>query len=80
MDVSIEISMYPLLKAYHAPINDFIERLSQHTELTVEYGPMSSFIFGDYRQIMTLLQQEIETTLKDIPESAFIIKLSGGCH
>lgn len=41
---------------------------------------MSTYLFEDYEVIMPLLQKEIETTLKDIPESVFVIKLSGGCH
>jgi len=80
MIISVEISMYPLLEAYRKPIADFIERLAQNPSLTIEYGKMSSFIFGDFQEIMPLLQTEIHSTLKDIPESVFIIKLSGGCH
>ncbi|MEA3404976.1 MAG: hypothetical protein U9R28_04450 [Pseudomonadota bacterium] len=80
MKVSVEISMYPLLKEYRPPIHDFIERVAKHPSLVIEYGQMSTYIFGDYQQIMPLLQTEIETTLADIPESLFVIKLSGGCH
>ncbi|MGM0541277.1 MAG: hypothetical protein ACQEQR_02410 [Pseudomonadota bacterium] len=72
--------MYPLIEQYRPPINAFIERLANHSELTIEYGRMSTFIFGEYKQIMPLLKAEIETTLKEIPESVFIIKLSGGCY
>ncbi len=80
MKISVEISMYPLLEQYRPPINDFIERLAQNPELEIEYGRMNTFIFGEYQQIMPLLKSEIHTTLKTIPESVFIIKLSGGCH
>lgn len=80
MKVSVEVSMYPLQKAYRPPIQAFIERLFKDPSLVVEYGQMSTYIFGDYQQIMPLLQTEIETTLADIPESLFVIKLSGGCH
>ncbi len=80
MKISVEISMYPLQEQYRPPIIEFIERLSQNSELEIEYGRMSTFIFGDYQQIMPLLKAEIQTTLKSIPESVFVIKLSGGCH
>lgn len=80
MKISVEISMYPLTEQYRPPINAFIERLANHSELTIEYGKMSTYIFGEYRHIMPLLKTEIETTLKSIPESVFVIKLSGGCH
>ena len=80
MKISVEISMYPLVEQYRPPINNFIERLSQNSELEIEYGRMSTFFFGDYQQIMPLLKDEIQTTLKAIPQSVFVIKLSGGCH
>ena len=80
MDISVEISMYPLLESYREPIKGFIDGLSKNTSLTIEHGKMSTYLFGDYEKIMPLLQSEIETTLKDIPESIFVIKLSGGCH
>lgn len=80
MKISVEISMYPLIEQYRPPINAFIERLAHHSELTIEYGRMSTYIFGEYRHIMPLLKTEIETTLEEIPESVFVIKLSGGCH
>ncbi|BCN93781.1 hypothetical protein THMIRHAM_15660 [Thiomicrorhabdus immobilis] len=80
MKISVEISMYPLLEQYRPPIIDFIDRLSQNPGIEIEYGRMSTFIFGEYQQIMPMLQTEIHTTLKEIPESVFIIKLSGGCH
>lgn len=80
MKISVEISMYPLLEQYRSPIIDFIERLAQNSELEIEYGRMSTFILGEYQLIMPLLKAEIHTTLKTIPQSVFVIKLSGGCH
>lgn len=80
MKISVEISMYPLLEKYRPPIHAFIERMAQHSSLSIEYGKMSTYLFGDYEKIMPLLQSEIQTTLQDIPESVFVIKLSGGCH
>lgn len=80
MKVSVEISMYALTQAYHAPIDAFVNRLANHPRVTVEYSKMSTYLFGEYLEIMDLLNTALETTLKEIPESVFIIKLSGGCH
>ena len=80
MNVSVEISMYPLIKQYREPIKNFIDRISNHSEILIDYGKMSSTLFGDYHVIMPLLEHAIETTLKEVPQSVFIIKLSGGCH
>ncbi|WP_029407935.1 hypothetical protein [Thiomicrorhabdus sp. Milos-T2] len=80
MKISVEISYYPLRQEYRQPISEFLTRLSQHPSLEVEYGKMSSFIFGDYGVIMPLLEAEMGKTLRVIPKSVFVIKLSGGCH
>lgn len=80
MQVSVEISLYPLQESYIQPITQFIQRLDTHSDIIVSHGVMSSTILGDYQQIMTILTTEMEYSLKTIPESVFIIKLSGGCR
>lgn len=80
MQVSVEISLYPLQESYIQPITQFIERLETHSDIIVSHGIMSSTILGDYQQIMAILATEMEYSLKTIPESVFIIKLSGGCR
>ncbi|MDX1346773.1 MAG: YkoF family thiamine/hydroxymethylpyrimidine-binding protein [Thiomicrorhabdus chilensis] len=80
MQVSVEISLYPLQESYIKPITQFIERLETHSDLIMSHGIMSSTILGDYQQIMAILTTEMEQSLKAIPESVFIIKLSGGCR
>ena len=80
MKISVEISDYPLRQDYRQPISALLTRLSQHPSLEVEYGKMSRFIFGDYADIMPLLEAEMGKTLQAIPQSVFVIKLSGGCH
>lgn len=72
--------MYALTESYHAPIEAFVNRLANHPEVTIEYSKMSTYLFGEYLDIMSLLHEALESTLKEIPESVFIIKLSGGCH
>ncbi|QKI88809.1 hypothetical protein [Thiomicrorhabdus xiamenensis] len=80
MKVSVDISLYPLKSAYREPIKEFIGRLSAYTNLEISYGSMSTVVYGDYAEIMSMLEKEIETTLETLPKSIFIIKLSGGCR
>ena len=80
MKISVDISLYPLQKAYREPILAFIEQLAHHSCFEIHYNSMSTTVIGEYHQIMPILQQALATTLKATPQSVFIIKLSGGCH
>lgn len=80
MIISVEISMYALKDEYKAPIQAFIESLGNHPQLKLTYSAMSTSIVGDFMDIMPILNQEIHASLRTLPESVFIIKLSGGCH
>ena len=80
MIISVEVSLYPLQKNYRSAVKDFIERIAQNTKLNINYSAMSTTLVGEFQEIMPILNNEIFNTLTDIPESVFVIKLSGGCH
>ncbi|MEA1988692.1 MAG: hypothetical protein U9N57_05740 [Pseudomonadota bacterium] len=80
MIISIEISMYALKDDYKTPIQAFIDRLAKHSHLDITYSAMSTSIVGEFEDIMPILNNEIHASLLKLPESVFIIKLSGGCH
>ncbi|WP_319381331.1 hypothetical protein [Thiomicrorhabdus sp.] len=80
MKISVDISLYPLNESYRQPVLDFIGRLETHPDLLISRNSMSTTIYGDYTLIMPILNTEMHTTLQALPESVFVIKLSGGCH
>jgi len=81
MKASVEISYYPLKEEFIEPINDFIERLNNHKNLTVQTNGMSTQVLGDYFDIMDILTKEIHKSFvrKDsfgkIPTSVFVLKI-----
>ncbi len=77
MKVSVDISMYPLNEDYCQPIIDFIDRLENHSEVSVQRNSMSTHIYGDYQDVMATLNEEMLTVLEQIPETVFVIKLIG---
>ncbi|MCF6253353.1 MAG: hypothetical protein L3J38_01235 [Thiomicrorhabdus sp.] len=77
MKISIDISMYPLQADYCQPIIDFIERVEQLPNITIQRNAMSTQLFGDYRPVMDALDSEILKVLETIPETVFVIKLIG---
>ncbi len=80
MKVSVDISLYPLKKAYRQPIIEFIDSLVGHAEIELTYNSMSTTLFGEYSVIMPLLETAFASHLENVPESVFILKVSGGCH
>ncbi|WP_040728098.1 YkoF family thiamine/hydroxymethylpyrimidine-binding protein [Thiomicrorhabdus sp. Kp2] len=80
MKISVDISLYPLQENYREAIKIFIHQIEQMPNVELTANSMSTTLFGDYTDIMPFLKQAMLTTLNEIPESVFVVKLSGGCH
>ncbi len=78
MEASIEISMYPLGREYIPEIKAFVKRLRQIEGIEVQVNGMSTQIFGDYRQLMKIVTDEIEGVFKHDSKSVFVMKLING--
>ena len=77
MDISVDISLYPLKGEYEAAILEFIAALEKEELVEVVRNELSTQIYGEYHTIMRLLEQEILSVFKEIPHSVFVIKLVG---
>ncbi len=75
MQVSLDISMYPLDRDYESPILDFIARLQAHEQLTVRPNVLSTQVFGDYDVLMDLLTREIRTSFAQGLPTVMTLKL-----
>ncbi|WP_223787197.1 YkoF family thiamine/hydroxymethylpyrimidine-binding protein [Marinicella meishanensis] len=78
MQVSIEISMYPLATDFIPPIKAFIERLQAYEELQVIGNTMSTQVFGDYSRVFDILHDEMQRAHRDTPKAAFMLKVLNG--
>lgn len=74
MKASVEISYYPLNMEYIPPIQDFIDRLNTYSGISVETNGMSTQVFGEYDEMMTILVEEMKKSM-DIPSSVFVLKI-----
>lgn len=74
MEVSVEISYYPLNEEYKPHILDFLKRIHAYNELTAETSGMSTQVFGEYKYVMTALTKEIEKSFS-LPHSVFVMKI-----
>lgn len=77
MDVSLDISMYPLNQDFVEPILAFIARLEQQPGLVIKRNSLSTQVFGDLQQIMQLMTEEITDVFKQNPDTVFVLKLVG---
>lgn len=75
MNISVEISMYPLTKNYEPPIIKFIEQLNQQEGIKVTTNTMSTQIFGNYELVMSILTPEIRAAFMAEPTTIVVLKI-----
>ena len=50
MQVSVDLSLYPLQEEYIPVIIDFIHRVQAHEGIEIVRNPMTTQLFGEYRR------------------------------
>ena len=77
MRISVDISLYPLNADYIEQILAFIAKLETNPKLIIKRNSLSTQVFGEYRDVMACLDDEIEAVFDSLPESVFVLKLVG---
>jgi len=82
MKATLEISMYPLLQKdkkeeYKRIVKRFLRDVSKKKGLVIESNGLSSIVYGDYKDIILLLQEEVKDYLKKY-RSVFVFKIGKG--
>jgi uncharacterized protein YqgV (UPF0045/DUF77 family) len=77
MNISIDISMYPLREDFEKTIIAFIETL-RASEFRVEENGLSTQIFGSYFEVMDFLKENIHRSLLDQENCVFVMKIVTG--
>lgn len=75
MQITVEISKYPLKEEYVKPIKSFIDRLITTPGITVKTNDLSTQIAGDYDVVMDLLKVEIRKSYEQFGKSIFVMKV-----
>ena len=79
MQISIEISLYPLAETrYKDEIWAFIDRLNQVEGLKVVTNGMSTQVFGDYDLAVMHVMAEIKQVHETLGAAVFVCKFIGG--
>lgn len=77
MEISVEISKYPLADDYIPAIKDFIDRLQATEGLSVVGNTMSTQVFGDYDLVMDTLKTEMKKSYEQFGKAIFVCKFIG---
>lgn len=77
MELSVEISKYPLADDYIPAIKDFIDRLRATEGLSVVGNTMSTQVFGDYDLVMSSLTEQIRRSYEQFGKAIFVCKFIG---
>jgi len=75
MKCSVEISMYPLEKKYKHQIIRFIKKLRNYETIKVITNGMSTQVFGDYDNVITIVNKEIKFAFKSKNKIVFNLKI-----
>tara|TARA_B100001175_G_scaffold27182_1_gene20019 strand:- start:444 stop:698 length:255 start_codon:yes stop_codon:yes gene_type:complete len=78
MQVSIDVSLYPLNEKFISSIDDFISGLKKYDNIEVRTNSMSTQLFGEFDDLMSILKNEIEKTFKSDFNSVLNLKIVNG--
>jgi uncharacterized protein YqgV (UPF0045/DUF77 family) len=78
MNISVEISYYPLVAAYGPAVSEFISRLRENPDLQIVPGGMSTVLIGGYDEVFRVLKNEIRGFMEKYP-SVFTLKIANSC-
>jgi uncharacterized protein YqgV (UPF0045/DUF77 family) len=74
MKISVELTLTPLQDNYEPAIIDFIKAL-RNSGLTIKENPLSTQVYGDYDEVMHLLDTEIKSAFEAIERGLIYIKI-----
>ena len=79
MNISNDISMYPLHEDFESSIIEFIRRLRK-SPFKMEENGLSTQVSGPYDEVMDFLKKNMHESLLDEENCVFIMKIVKGDH
>ncbi|PKA97958.1 thiamine-binding protein [Flavobacteriaceae bacterium MAR_2009_75] len=74
MNISVELTFSPLQEDFEQHIINFIKKL-RASGLTVLENPLSTQVYGDYDEVMKILQEEIKEAFELMERGLMYMKL-----
>lgn len=74
MKISVELTLTPLHDDYEPAIIHFIKQL-RASNLKIIENPLSTQVYGDYDEVMSLLNSEIKSAFQLVESGVLFIKI-----
>lgn len=74
MKISVELTLTPIQDNYEPAIIHFIKKMRE-SGLTVIENPLSTQVYGDYDEVMNVLNKEIKTAFESIERGLMYMKI-----
>ena len=74
MKISVEITLSPLQDDYEPAIINFIKSL-RASGLTIKENPLSTQVYGEYDEVMGILNKEMKIALEAVERGLMYIKI-----
>ena len=78
MQLTAELSLYPLRDDYIEAIKAFIKSAKGHTGLTIVTNAMSTQVSGDYDLVINLISQQLRSSYDTFGRQVLVCKLIPG--
>jgi len=78
MEISVDISLYPIADNFINPIDEFLNHLSANKTINISTGKMSTIITGKYEDVMDVLNNTIKPAFER-NLAVFVIKITNAC-
>lgn len=77
MNITVEISFYPLQEDFKKIIKGFIAKLDSYDDIDLIYNNISTQFTGEYDRVFEILKKEIKPVF-DNHKAVFVFKLLSG--
>lgn len=74
MKISVELTLSPLQDDFEPIVIQFIQKL-RASGLTIIENPLSTQVYGEYDQVMGILQEEIRASFKIMEHGLLTMKI-----
>lgn len=74
MNISVELTLTPLQDSFEDAIINFIKKLRK-SGLTVLENPLSTQVYGEYDEVMNILNTEIKEAFEMIDKGLLYMKI-----
>jgi len=78
MQISVDLSLYPLQDEYIPVIIDFIHRVQAHEGIEVVRNQMSTQLFGECARVMAVLAEEMRHSFETHGKAVLVAKFVNG--